>query len=170
MKLLEPNKNIRFFIIGDGELKQELTGYSTQLNIDWTEYNEAQRSATLTFTSWIKDMDEAYAGLDIVALTSLNEGTPVTLIEAQAAGKPIVTTNVGGVANTVSVDNTALIIESNDSVAFADSLIRLCNNYELRKEMSVNGWILVEKRFHYTRLVNDTRTLYANLLEKYQKV
>ena len=52
-------------------------------------------------TSWIKDIGAFNAGMDIICLTSKNEGTPVSLIEAQASNKPIVTTNVGGVENIV---------------------------------------------------------------------
>ena len=82
-------KRVRFLIIGDGELRGELENYCKQLKIDFsTEKNTT--NALLTFTSWITDIDVALAGLDIVALTSKNEGTPVSLIEAQAAGKPIV--------------------------------------------------------------------------------
>ncbi len=93
-------KRVRFLIIGDGELRGELENYCKQLKIDFsTEKNT--RNALLTFTSWITDIDVALAGLDIVALTSKNEGTPVSLIEAQAAGKPIVSTNVGGIENIV---------------------------------------------------------------------
>lgn len=62
-------------------------------------------------------MDEVYAGADIVALTSLNEGTPVSLIEAQAAGKAIVSTNVGGIGDIVIHGQTALVSEAADKKA-----------------------------------------------------
>ena len=95
------SKKIRAFIIGDGEEKNQLISLLKRIELDYVEWNNDKFSATVTFTSWIKEIDWANAGLDIIALTSLNEGTPVSLIEAQASNKPIVTTNVGGVENKI---------------------------------------------------------------------
>ena len=85
----------KFFIIGDGECLEEI-----QILCNKKEHSLFVQNCLenpLCFTSWISNMDWAYAGLDIVWLTSDNEGTPVSLIEAQAAGKSIVSTDVGGV-------------------------------------------------------------------------
>jgi glycosyltransferase involved in cell wall biosynthesis len=90
-------KPIRAFIIGDGEERESLQKQASHLQLDFTYFPLNPRRAAITFTSWIVEVDRVYAGADIVALTSLNEGTPVSLIEAQAAGKPIVTTDVGGI-------------------------------------------------------------------------
>ena len=78
---------------------------------------------SVVFTSWRTDVDTICAGLDIIALTSLNEGTPVSLIEAQAAGKPIVSTRVGGIADVVLEDQTALLSDINDEKLFAENLL-----------------------------------------------
>jgi len=72
------NNKIKVFIIGDGELKEELQQLCNQIE-------EKHNQNIFVFTSWIKNIDEALPGLDIVALSSFNEGTPVSLIEAQAA-------------------------------------------------------------------------------------
>jgi glycosyltransferase involved in cell wall biosynthesis len=123
--------------------------------------------APLTFTSWIQEIDVACAGLDVIALTSLNEGTPVSLIEAQAANKPIVTTNVGGIENVVVEGVTALLSHSKtDGNQFADLLLQLTENKERREEMSRSGWEHVRNKFHYTRLVRDMTELYYELLNK----
>ena len=105
------------------------------------------------------------AGLDIVALTSLNEGTPVSLIEAQAASKCIVTTKVGGIENVVLANETALLCESNDVKSFSAQLLRLTENENLRNELSLKGWQHVSNTFHYTRLVSDMTSLYKRLLK-----
>ena len=68
--------------------------FCNELNLSYEYINLKNHSAAVYFTSWRRDMECIYSGLDIVALSSLNEGTPVTLIEAQAANKPIVSTNV----------------------------------------------------------------------------
>lgn len=157
-------KKIRVFIIGDGEEKENLIGYCENLNINFVEYTKHKKQALITFTSWIKDVDWANAGLDIIALSSLNEGTPVSLIEAQASNKPVVTTNVGGVENIVVQNETAFVVPSNDLQQFSEALLRLINNDNLRVNMGSKGWNRVKDKFHYTRLVNDMEKLYVSLL------
>lgn len=159
------NKKVRAFIIGDGDDRALVEAQATALGINFATEHTPGKVAPLTFTSWIKDIDGALAGLDIVALTSLNEGTPVSLIEAQAANKPIVTTNVGGIANVVLKNQTAFLIENRDANAFAANLQKLVDDDQLRLEMGAKGWKHVKDTFHYTRLVNDIDSLYKQLLK-----
>ncbi|UPT66275.1 MAG: glycosyltransferase [Sphingobacteriales bacterium JAD_PAG50586_3] len=158
------NKKVRAFIIGDGEDRAVVEAKATELGITFTTEHKPAHKATLTFTSWIKDIDGALAGLDIVALTSLNEGTPVSLIEAQAANKPIVTTNVGGIANVVLKNETAFLIENRSVVDFGTKLKALVEDDDLRHKMGEKGWAHVKDTFHYTRLVTDINALYTQLL------
>ncbi|MCW8896800.1 MAG: glycosyltransferase [Flavobacteriales bacterium] len=167
--LKKTTKKVRVFIIGDGEEKENLTQYCKELKLDFTEFNKQKKKATITFTSWVKNVDWANAGLDIIALSSLNEGTPVSLIEAQAANNPIVTTNVGGVENVVLKDKTGFIVSSGNVGFFAEALLKLVDNNILRKEMGEKGWEFVKEKFHYERLVNDMRQLYFSLLENNKK-
>jgi glycosyltransferase involved in cell wall biosynthesis len=106
------------------------------------------------------------AGLDIIALTSLNEGTPVSLIEAQAAGKPIVSTRVGGIADVVLENKTALLSEITDEKTFSDNLLLLVSDPALRQRFSNAGKDHVVSKFSYHRLVDDMSSLYHDLLEK----
>lgn len=159
------NKKVRAFIIGDGDDRALVEAQASSLGINFATEHTPGKVAPLTFTSWIKDIDGALAGLDIVALTSLNEGTPVSLIEAQAANKPIVTTNVGGIANVVLKNQTAFLIENRDANAFAANMQKLVDNDQLRLEMGARGWKHVKDTFHYTRLVNDIDSLYKQLLK-----
>ena len=122
------------------------------------------KKATLTFTSWIKDIDLVNAGLDVVALTSDNEGTPVSLIEAQAANKPIVSTRVGGIEDVVIPDKTALLSPPNDTASFVRNLVTLVEDDALRSELGRGGFVHVNEKFHYMRLVRDTERLYRQLL------
>lgn len=164
--LNKTQQKIRAFIIGDGEDRLFLENICKTLEVPFSVDNYDDRNAKITFTSWIKDIDVALAGLDIVALTSLNEGTPVSLIEAQAASKCIVTTRVGGIENIVLPNETALLCESNNEAEFSNQLLRLVDNEDLRNQLSLKSWEHVCNRFHYTRLVNDMSNLYHKLLEK----
>ena len=116
------NFPIRAFIVGDGEEKHNLINYVRNINLD---YSLDTSPATFHFTSWIKEIDEVNSGMDIICLTSLNEGTPVSLIEAQANGKPIVSTKTGGIKNIVFENKTALLSENNDLNSFSQNLLSL---------------------------------------------
>ncbi|NNC95603.1 MAG: glycosyltransferase [Chitinophagales bacterium] len=155
-------KKVRYFIIGDGEDTGKIQQQATDLGIDWNWKGE--RKSLLTFTSWIKDIDVANAGLDIVTLTSLNEGTPVSLIEAQAANKPIVATEVGGVEDIIKPGETGLLCKSGDQSSFSGLLLDLIENENKRLKMGHSGYSHVSKNYSYNRLVEDMRELYLRLL------
>jgi len=160
-------KKVRAFIIGDGELMGDLERICEELNLDYQHTNNGHiKKSTITFTSWIKDIESAYPGLDIVAMTSLNEGTPVSLIEAQAANKSIISTNVGGIENIVIPGRTATLTKNNCVDDFSDKLADLVNNEALRVLYASNGWDHVKEKFHYTRLTADMEKLYYKLLNK----
>jgi glycosyltransferase involved in cell wall biosynthesis len=158
------DKKIRAFIIGDGESRAEVEAMAANIDIDFTDYTTDKRKALLTFTSWIKEIDVANAGMDIITLTSLNEGTPVSLIEAQASNKPIVSTKVGGIENVVHNQVSALLSEPDDLEGFVTHLLSLVNSKQKSVEMGINGWAFVKDKYHFTRLVNDTAALYNRLL------
>ena len=162
--LKETTQNVRFFIIGDGEEKDRLKQLCDELDLESTEWNKNKKKCHVTFTSWIKNIDWANAGLDVISLTSLNEGTPVSLIEAQACNKPIVTTNVGGVKNVTIENQTAFITEVGEEIKFSALLLKLIEDKSLREEMGNRGYPFVENRFSYIRLVRDVEELYKRLL------
>ena len=156
-KLLESNvSTAKFFIVGDGELKNEIENKATILNSKFGKH--------IIMTSWIKDIASFNAGMDVICLTSDNEGTPVSLIEAQASNVPVISTNVGGVKDIVLEGKTGYIVEKGNLNDYAEKLGILIKNKELRQEFSNNGWEFVKEKFHYTRLVKDIETLYTKLL------
>ncbi|HEV8506311.1 MAG TPA: glycosyltransferase [Chitinophagaceae bacterium] len=162
--LSKASKKIKAFIIGDGETRQALEDRARQLNIRFSDDHDP--NASLIFTSWRNDIDVINAGLDIIALTSLNEGTPVSLIEAQAANKPIVSTRVGGISDIVLENETALLSETNDIASFQKNLLRLVENEELRNSFNQKGADHVRKKFSVERLASDMSNLYYELLDK----
>ena len=151
---------VRAFIVGDGEEKQNIVNYIKNKNLDFSlDYTPAR----FQLTSWIKEIDKVNSGMDIICLTSLNEGTPVSLIEAQASGKPIVSTKTGGIENVVLENKTALLSEKNDLHNFSKNLLSLVNDSNKRKLLSKFG-LEKSKEFHYDQLVNNIKNLYENKL------
>ena len=157
---------IKAFIIGDGESRSDIEQMANELEIKYTRHIDSTHPHPLILTSWRTDVDTICAGLDIIALTSLNEGTPVSLIEAQAAGKPIVSTRVGGIADVVLENKTALLSEITDEKTFSNNLLQLVNDPGLRQRFSNAGKDHVINKFSYLRLVNDMSGLYHDLLDK----
>lgn len=171
-------RRLRAFVVGDGEERDRLQARVHELGLSQVEgpvFNghgfghgvngkPAVEPALVTFTSWVREVDIVNAGLDIVVLSSRNEGTPVSLIEAQAAGRPVVSTRVGGVENVVVEGRTGLLSPSGDVARFAENLEALVEDEQLRRDMGARGWGHVQDRYHYRRLVDDTAALYRSLL------
>ena len=150
------NKKIKIFIVGDGNLKQEIEKRlipMKNIGID------------ISLTSWIYNIAEFNAGMDIMCLTSKNEGTPVSLIEAQASNLPVVSTEVGGVADIVKQNETGFIIPRTNKSEFVTKLKLLIENDELRDKMKLKGWQNVYVKYSYQRLAKDTENYYLELLK-----
>jgi glycosyltransferase involved in cell wall biosynthesis len=160
--LAKTNQPVRFFIIGDGESRQDLEFFADQLNLSRGTPDDPHHD--VVFTSWMREAELALAGLDIVCLTSKNEGTPVSLIEAQAAAKPVVSTRAGGIENVVLAGESALLSDVGDENAFAINLTQLINHPDQRSGMAGKAQDFVMQRFNYTRLCEDTESLYRQLL------
>ena len=160
------NRKIKACIVGDGETRTHLESKAKQLGIEFSNENDRSHTHPLIFTSWRSDVDCINAGSDIIALTSFNEGTPVSLIEAQAANKPIVATRVGGIEDVVREGKTALLSDVNDKDTFFENLLRVVENDDLRNELGKNSSEYVMNNYSYQRLVKDMAALYYELLKK----
>ena len=143
-------------VLGDGELRQELEGLSRHLEI-------ADRTH---FTGWWDDVPGALADLDVVALSSRNEGTPVALIEALAAGRPVVATDVGGVRHVVQDSVTGWLCSPADPAALAELLQRTLVNRELASRLAEEGRRRVAERFGRARMVADHLALFRELVAR----
>lgn len=156
------SQRTKAFIVGDGESRPDLERYCQELGLTYS--SDSDDDVDVYFTSWVKKVDYVNAGVDIVALSSRNEGTPVSLIEAQAANRAVVSTRVGGIEDIVKPGQTALLSEPDDHDLFQENLLKLINNKEMREEMGKQGWAFVKDKFHYERLVRDMTGLYNRLL------
>lgn len=153
--------NVKAFVIGDGETKNEIKEFCTLNNLSFSE--QPNPEVDILFTSWITNIEFALHGLDIVALTSLNEGTPVSIIEAQAAGKFVVSTNVGGIEDVLHPE-CGFLSDLTDKNAFFENLQKSCLNFSQLSQNSKKGEEWAFSKFSYQRLVNDMDVLYKKLL------
>ncbi|HWG56021.1 MAG TPA: glycosyltransferase [Gaiellaceae bacterium] len=139
---------------------------------DGPQLGDAQRLAAALgvadrchFLGYQRDVARFLAAFDTVALTSANEGTPVTLIEAQAAGVPVVSTDVGGVADVVADGVTGFLTDVSDTRAFADRLAALAADEDVRRSFGAAGRQRVVSRYGVDRLLDDVDDLYRTLLD-----
>jgi glycosyltransferase involved in cell wall biosynthesis len=153
-QILAAEPRTRFLIIGDGERRQELEALSADLGL----------TDTLRFLGWRRDMPRVYADLDVVALTSLNEGSPVVLIEALAAARPVVSTAVGGVPEVVVHGTTGLTVPVSDVSALAEAILSLLRDPARAERLGQAGRLHVYPRYDSSRLVDDVRQLYLREL------
>ncbi|MEK7327186.1 MAG: glycosyltransferase family 4 protein, partial [Chloroflexota bacterium] len=145
----------KFMIVGDGP-----PGLRTEL-----EREAADLGDRVIFTGWRRDLPQVYSELSVVVNTSLNEGTPVALIEAMAAGVPVVATAVGGVPDVVRHGQTGWLVSNGDPARLAECVKEALydpNRVAARARAEALG------RFSKERLVADVEKLYESLLEKSQ--
>lgn len=158
-------KKVKAIIVGDGEERLKIDKLAVSLGLSVHQpFALHDDDAQVVFTSWMKEVDEAYAGSDIVALSSWNEGTPVSIIEALASGRPVVTTDVGGISDIVTHRRNGLVVPSNNEAAFTEALGELVENRDLRESMGRVDEHVILNKFSYQRLIADMKNLYDRLL------
>ena len=109
---------------------------------------------------WVKDMPRLLNNSHIVCLPSYREGLPKSLIEAAAAGRSIVSTDVPGCREIVQHGYNGFLVPPRDADTLAQSLVKLIKDPELRREMGMNGRILAERRFGIERIIQRTLAIY----------
>jgi glycosyltransferase involved in cell wall biosynthesis len=147
----------RFLIVGDGPFRQECEALGRNLGVD----------GRVRYLGWRRDIPDILASLDLVALPTVMdfEGTPVALIEALAAGRAVVATDVGGVADVVKEGCTGLLVPPGDADALASAIGRLLGDASTREDYGRNGQALVRERYARKRMVDETERYYRELLE-----
>lgn len=145
--------NAHFVVIGDGERLSDLHALAEQLGL----------AKAVSFTGWRSDLPTIYADLDTLVISSRNEGTPVSAIEAMAAGVPIVATQVGGVPDLLQDGALGALVPSDDVGAMAEAIIETLQVPQTQRLTEARAWVLA----HYSaeRLCEDARTLYRTLLQ-----
>jgi GT2 family glycosyltransferase len=162
--------NVKFVVIGDGELSDTLQAHAENLGLK----NHVE------FCGWRRDLPEVYADLDVLALTSINEGTPVSIIEAMASGTSIISTDAGGVRDLLGppleespeiegfkVCKRGILCRKNDAVGFARGLKHLMSmDIKQSDQMAENSRNFVIQTFSHERLLHDMEALYLGILKR----
>jgi glycosyltransferase involved in cell wall biosynthesis len=154
--------SVQFVMVGDGELRPECEA----------QIRQAGLHDKVVLAGWKRDLSPVYADLDLLLLTSINEGTPLALLEAMASGRPFIATDVGGVRDLMSgtarreegwerFDNGILV--ARDSRRIAEAAQYLLQRPELRREMGRAGREFVRNHYSCDRLAADLEHLYLQL-------
>jgi glycosyltransferase involved in cell wall biosynthesis len=162
-----PGLKVKFVVVGDGELRDELKAYSRQLGL----------ADLVIFCGWVREIHLVYADLDILTLTSLNEGTPVSIIEAMASSVPVIATDAGGVPDLVghhagisspdglTVCERGMLCRKDDASGFAKGLRHLVDIDERQKQrLLTRARSFVKEHFSEERLIRDMESLYFDLM------
>ncbi len=149
-KIHAADTGTHFAIVGDGELRSEIEAQASHLGL----------SEAITFTGWQQDVLSVYADSDVLVISSLNEGTPFTVIEALASGTPVVATAVGGLPDLLENGAFGTLTPSGDPTALAEAILRALrqpsNSDRLRAE--------IVAKYGISRLVHDLDALYSEIL------
>jgi glycosyltransferase involved in cell wall biosynthesis len=154
----------KFVMIGDGHLRQAIEARISEYGLQ----------AHFTLSGWQREMAEVYSSIDLMALTSLNEGTPVTMIEAMATSRPFVAFNVGGMLDLMTgtpqgyegfdVFDNGILVGPRDVGTFVRAARLLSQDSERRLRMGRAGKAFVFGNFSKERLVQDMESLYKKLM------
>jgi glycosyltransferase involved in cell wall biosynthesis len=146
------NPEIRFLVAGSGDQESALADQVERQNL------------AVTLLGWRSDIETILGASDLLVLTSDNEGTPLSLIQAALAGIPVVATNVGSVKDVV-LDGTTGILCSKDPSQIAEAILKLVNDPALSQQMGTSAKEIAKARFGVSRLVNDHQDLYHDLMK-----
>jgi glycosyltransferase involved in cell wall biosynthesis len=141
-------------IVGDGETRGDFERLAGDLGV----------GSAVSFLGYRRDLPQIAAAADAAVLSSDNEGTPVWLIEAAAASKPAIATDVGGTAEVVTTE-TGVVVPPDDESALAAAISRLAGDPELRRRMGGRARQHVLRRYSVERLLSDIDALYRDLLQ-----
>jgi len=156
VRIVATEPRARFIVVGDGVLRKAMEQHAHALGIRYS----------VVFASWRRDLPRIYADLDVLVVSSDNEGTPVSAIEAMAAGRPVVATRVGGLPDLISDRKTGVLVPPRDPTALAAAVLELLRDEPFARALGQTASAAVVERFATARLLRDIQALYANLLNR----
>lgn len=154
-KVLERKSNVKFWIVGEGEEREKLS----------EEMRKEGLQGKVSLLGYREDIPNLLAAADIFVLSSLWEGFPYTVLEAMSVGLPVVSTDVGGVAEAVEDEQTGLLVPPKEPRLLADALLYLIDHPERRKKMGEKGRERVRKKFSLEKMLSQIEKVYDEVLK-----
>ncbi|HLK48898.1 MAG TPA: glycosyltransferase [Bryobacteraceae bacterium] len=151
--VLQDHPDVLFAVTGDGPLRDAWETLAVRLGI----------AGKVAFLGARRDMPAIYSSLDMLVLPSLDEATPVCILEAQACGKAVIATRVGGVPSLIVPGITGILVEPNDAHGLAEAIARLLEEPELARRLGENGRLHIAE--HYS-----AEGMAARYLEQYREI
>jgi glycosyltransferase involved in cell wall biosynthesis len=146
----------KFLIVGDGPRRKILESLVNTLKI----------SEHVIFTGFVEDIPEVYSFTDIAVLSSWSEGLPQSVLQAMAAGVPVVATEVGGVPEVIEHEKTGMLVAPGDHEALAAAVIKMLEDPLLSKRMAGRAKDLAEKEHSAGHMLDRIEDLYRDMLTK----
>lgn len=148
--------NAKFLIVGDGPRKEALVNFANELGI----------TRHVIFTGFVENIPEIYSFSDVAVLSSLSEGLPQSLLQAMAAGVPVVATRVGGVPEVVINEKTGILVESGNHEGLAKGIIRILRSPNEAAQFAKDAKEIVLKEHSIDHMVDKIENLYKSLLNQ----
>jgi len=155
-KVMNQLPKAKFLLAGDGPDKKELEEMANKMGI----------GKHVLFPGFIDNIPEIYSFTDIAILSSWSEGLPQSLLQAMAAGVPVIATNVGGVPEVVVHEESGILIEAGDHTALAEGIIRIINHPDLAVRMAVRAKAIVLQGHSMNSMLDSIESLYQRLLRE----
>jgi glycosyltransferase involved in cell wall biosynthesis len=155
-RVRQVRSDIQFVLVGDGEERTALEELVHILGLE----------AAVHFTGWRQDLPQIYADLDAAVISSDNEGTPVSLIEAMSAGCPVIATRVGGVPDLLETGRLGILVPPGNPKALAEAILQVASDLRGTRERASLAKKRVIEKFSIKRLVGDMDQLYLELLQE----
>ena len=143
---------VRLRLVGEGPDRDELVALAATLDV----------TDRVEFLPWTDDPHAALAAIDVLVLPSRNEGFPLSIVEAMLAGRPVVATDVGSVAEAVT-PQTGAVVPADDVAALSGAIAPLASDPELRARLGAAGRARALERFTAARMARAFETLYARI-------
>jgi len=158
-EVIQALPSAHLLVVGDGELRPALERQAARLGLQ----------DSVTFTGRRADVPRIMMALDVLAMPSLWEGFGLVLLEAMAAGKPVVASRVSAIPEIVADGETGLLVPPKDPAGLARALLILLRHPAQAREMGRRGRQRLEQQFTATCMVEQTRAVYESLIRDYQE-
>jgi glycosyltransferase involved in cell wall biosynthesis len=153
-QVLSIHRDTKFVLIGEGPARKEWEALATHLGVD----------GRVVFTGVREDMPEVYASLDMLVLPSVNESMPMCLLEAMAAGIPVIATRVGSIPKLILQEQTGLLLEAGDVKGLAAAILRLLRNPHQARRLRENARVHAAQCFSARAMAESYMDVYEQVL------